>query len=76
MSENKKQRSASVSCSEPRLQNLLIFYLNSHVSKRVRQRIDEHLAHCSDCTETIRLLTLVKRIEKKKKRYLSTSTGR
>lgn len=68
MSENKKRQAASVGCSEPRLRNSFIFYLNGHVRKRTRERIESHLARCNYCTESIRLLTLVKQIQKVKRR--------
>ena len=67
MSERKKRRPASVNCSDPRLRNFFIFYLNGHVTKRARERIENHLAQCGYCTETIRLLSLVKQIHKAKK---------
>jgi predicted anti-sigma-YlaC factor YlaD len=68
MSENKKQRSASVGCSDPRLRNSFIYYLNGHVTDRARKRIDSHLVNCSHCTGAIRLLALMKRIETSKSR--------
>jgi hypothetical protein len=71
MSENKKRQAASVGCSEPRLRNSFIFYLNGHVRKRTGERIESHLAHCNYCTDAIKLLTLVKRIQKVKRRDIS-----
>lgn len=67
MSENKKRQAASVGCSEPRLRNSFVFYLNGHVRKRTGERIESHLARCNYCTDAMRLLTLVKQIQKVKR---------
>jgi predicted anti-sigma-YlaC factor YlaD len=68
MSEKDKRRSASVTCSDPRISNSFTFYLNGDVTERTRKRIESHLMHCSDCMKMIGLLKLVKHLRKSKKR--------
>ena len=51
-------------CKAPALRELFLFYQNGKLSVEEQTQISSHLADCESCQLVIRLLGLVKDIEK------------
>ncbi len=58
---------AGPSCTAVELRELFIFYLNGKATEDEGTRIEQHLMQCDRCRQALRLLKLVKDIERHEK---------
>lgn len=53
-------------CGRSDVWKLFVFYLNGHVTEVERQRIEQHLAECSECKLFLRRVKLLKETKRHK----------
>ena len=52
-------------CTNPRIGDLFLFYLNSDVTTLDQKRIETHLAECSSCRKELAFVSKARTITKK-----------